>query len=301
MRGFATVLVVGVATAHADPAPDAQPTPGQALFVEGRALLEANHPAEACEKFEASLRLEPDAAGPMLNLGLCNEQLDRLATALRWFRRVETRAAELNLPEVESAAKDKATALASRVPTLRIVFTQPAPDGTAVALDGSKLEDIDYQRVELDAGHHELALSGPGLVDERRTAELADGDAKTVTFSPHAPPPPKKEWITVDRGRSRRLLAYIVGGVGAGLLVGDTVFVLVAKHEYDATERPDIRQSWQSAVRYGGTSAFVVGAAAIAASTWWYLHAPGPEHVERTVVAPVIDRERIGVALSGAF
>src|SRR5579862_1271919 len=84
VRIFATVTVLWAGVASAQPDPDA-PTPAQTLFSEGRALLEANQPAAACEKFEASLKLEPDAPGPMLNMGLCHEQLDHLATALRWF------------------------------------------------------------------------------------------------------------------------------------------------------------------------------------------------------------------------
>src|SRR5439155_10971798 len=115
VRIFATVTVLWVGAASAQPAPDG-PTPAQTLFSEGRALLEANQPAAACEKFEAALKLEPDAAGPMLNLGLCQEQLDHYATALRWFRRVQVRASELKMPDVEAAAKDKTSALAPRVP-----------------------------------------------------------------------------------------------------------------------------------------------------------------------------------------
>src|SRR5215831_6398005 len=131
VRIFATVTVLWAGVATAQPAPDA-PTPAQVLFSEGRALLEAQQPAAACEKFEASLKLEPDAAGPMLNLGICNEKLDKLATAMFWYRRVEVRAHELANVDAEKAAKDKTSALAPKVPTLKITFSQPQPKGSAV-------------------------------------------------------------------------------------------------------------------------------------------------------------------------
>jgi hypothetical protein len=293
---FLIVLCAG--TAGAQPAPD---SPAIALFKEGLALLDGSHPAEACEKFEASLTLEPDAAGPMLNLGICNEQLDKLATALRWFRKVETRAAELQITDAETAAKDKSTALAAKVPTLKITFSQPQPHGSAVTVDGRRLDDTDLARFELDAGHHVVELIG--FDSAKREIDIADGQAKTVELVVPLPPPPpvKKQYTYVDHAAEQRRLAYIVGGVGAGLLIGDGVLLAIAKHDYDATERPDSRESWKNVARYGGTSVFVVGVGAVGVAAWLYFRAPTHERVEQTVVAPVIDRGHVGLAFTGAF
>src|SRR5690348_16754449 len=104
--GLAILAIAGAV--HADPASD--------LFAEGRALLDQGKPAEACSKFEASLKLEPDAAGVLLNLGLCNVQQHKLATALRWFRK----AAASDSTEVQAAANQQITTLSSLVPTVRI-------------------------------------------------------------------------------------------------------------------------------------------------------------------------------------
>src|SRR5690242_9858288 len=93
---------LGASTAMAQPAPEepapAEPAPvveakppAVVAFDEGRALMDAHEPAQACAKFEQSIRLDPDAAGTMLNLGLCNAELDRVATSLRWFRKALTR------------------------------------------------------------------------------------------------------------------------------------------------------------------------------------------------------------------
>src|SRR5262249_28863679 len=66
MRSWGSIVLVLWAQVAA-----AQPTPEAArLFQEGRALLEAGKPAEACERFEQSLKLDPDSPGTILNLGL---------------------------------------------------------------------------------------------------------------------------------------------------------------------------------------------------------------------------------------
>jgi hypothetical protein len=295
---FALLMLGGVASAQPVPGED---SPAISLFKEGLALLDGNQAAAACEKFEASLKLEPDAAGPMLNLGICNEQLDKLATALHWFRRVETRAAELQITDAETAAKEKSTALAAKVPTIKITFSQPQPHGSAVAVDGRKLDDVDLARFELDAGHHVVELVG--FDSAKREIDIADGDAKTVELVVPLPPPPpvKKQYTYVDDGADQRRLAYIVGGVGAGLLIGDGVLLAIAKHEFDGTEHPDTKESWRNVARYGGTSVFIVGAGAVAGAAWLYFRAPSHERVEQTVVAPVIDRAHVGLAFSGAF
>lgn len=295
------MLAASTGVALAQPADDAMP-PAQKLFADGLAFLDAHQPAEACAKFEESLKLEPDAAGPMLNLGICNEQLDKYATALRWFRRVETRAAELNNADAETAAKQKSTELATKVPTLKISATAPAGKPVEVTVDGKKLEDTDLGRYEVDAGHHVVELVGVA----KQEIDIADSEAKTVELAPPPPPPPpkpvvQKKYTVIDRGASQRHVAYIVGGVGAGLLVADTVLLAIAKHEYDGTQLPAPRETWRNVGRYAGTSMFVAGTGALAAAAWLYFRAPGPERVEQSVLAPVVDRTHVGLAFSRGF
>jgi hypothetical protein len=293
------VMLMSSTIASAQPAED---PPALALFKEGLALLDGNQAAAACEKFEASLKLEPDAAGPMLNLGICNEQLDKLATAMFWYRRVEVRAHELANVDAEKAAKDKTSALAPKVPTLKITFSQPQ----AVAIDGKRLDELEYARHELDAGHHVIELVG--FDKAKQEIDIADGETKTVELVVPLPPPPpapvpiaKKTYTLVDRGAGRRRLAYMVGGIGTGILISDGILLAIAKHEYDGTDEPATRESWHNVARYGGTSAFIVGAGAFATAAWLYLTARGVEPVEHTVVAPVIDRGHVGLAFGRAF
>src|SRR5262245_18728599 len=52
----------------------------QALFDQGRKLMESERWAEACPKLEESQRLDP-AGGTLLHLALCREHEGRIATA----------------------------------------------------------------------------------------------------------------------------------------------------------------------------------------------------------------------------
>jgi tetratricopeptide (TPR) repeat protein len=269
------------------PPPPTQKAPAAVAFDEGRALLDANQPKAACEKFEQSLELEPEALGTLLNLGLCNEQQDKMATALRWFRRAQARASELHKPDSEEAAKDRTSALASKVATLKIAFASPPPTGTAVTLDGAPLAAVDYNRIEIDAGDHVVATTAPGMLPARDPLTIADGASRTITIKLTAP-----TFAVIDRGARLRKRAYIVGGVGAALLIGDTVLALVAKHEYDDTDELASRAHWKNAARYGATSMFVAGSAAIGVALYWYLTAPGKE---RTIVAPGVAGDRVSL------
>ncbi|MBA3393318.1 MAG: tetratricopeptide repeat protein [Deltaproteobacteria bacterium] len=69
-----------------------------ALFVEGRRLMGAGKPAEACTQFAAAHAEDPKATGTMLNLGLCNEQIGKVATAATWFRKAQNSAARVRRP-----------------------------------------------------------------------------------------------------------------------------------------------------------------------------------------------------------
>src|SRR5258706_4941199 len=162
MLTFAVIVMAGLAhTSAGAEEPPASATPADALFEEGRALLDAAQPGPACEKFEAALKLDPEGLGTVLNLGLCNEQLDKLATSVAWFRRALVRASELGKTDTEAAAKDKTTALAPKVPTIKIAFTHSPPAGAVATLDGKPIAEFDLSRIEVDAGKHVVDVIVP--------------------------------------------------------------------------------------------------------------------------------------------
>lgn len=303
MRTMVVLVAVGglggIAVAQPAPPDPAPPESAAAtLFDQGRNLLESGQPGPACEHFEASLKLEPGASGTILNLGLCNEALDRLATALMWFRRVQMRAFEIGEHDTEVAAASKTSVLAAKVPTLKIAFTHPAPTGTVVTVDGVVVHEIDYARIELDAGKHAVDIAVTNLPRNHQEVELVDGDARTITVPIAAPVAPGARMVVVDRGAEQRRLAYILGGVGGALLIGDIALGIVAKRRFDESDMLDTRDHWRDVMRYGGTAIFLAGGTAIAGGVWLYLHAPAKERVE---LAPAIGPDHVGVSISGKF
>jgi hypothetical protein len=77
------------------------------------------------------------------------------------------------------------------------------------------------------------------------------------------------------------------------------VLGLVGRSASHSTDHPDVQRDWQLAVRYGGTSMFVVGGAALGWSVWTWLHAP--ERADRIAVAPIVGDHSVGLGARGAF
>ena len=260
------VLAVWSTVAFAQPAPSEAPTPAQSAFREGRELLEAGKPAEACAKFEASIKLDPEAPGTMLNLGLCNELLGKIATALRWFRKAQFRAAETSMTAYEDAAKHETVQLAPRVPTLKIQNAKGP-----VTLDGAALSDLEVARVEVDPGRHTIEAGGV-----KKEVTVEERDSVVVDLAP----PPVKRYTVIDHGAEQRRKAYLIGGGGGVLLAGCLTLVLVGNHEYHASEHPETWETWQYVLRYGGTSLFLLGTAAVAGGVYLWVKAPGKQRIE---------------------
>ena len=272
-----------IAPAQAQPAPEEQKPPAVVAFEQGRALLEAKQPDLACAKFEESLRLDPDAPGTMLNLGMCNSERDRMATSLRWFRKALARSAEIQLDEAYiTAARDKSVEISSKVPTL----TVKVPRGATTTLDGNRIAELDLSRIEVDAGTHTVEMSVPGHLPQHEQVTIHDGEHKTVTLVPE---------VEVDMGVPARHRAMVIGAIGLGVWAADLGFMVFVKHESDLAERPEDLVRWKNVAHYGGTGLFLAGAVVIGYAAYRYTTAPGYELV------PMVGPNGAGVAAFGSF
>ncbi len=303
------------------------------LFEEGRNLVaqgDANAGA-ACEKFSEAIKLDPEAPGTMLNLGLCNEKLQKYKTALYWFRRAQARAAETNLPDYENAAKEHTVALKNdKVATIKIAFTTPAPEGTKVRIDNDEVAPADYLAAEVDPGEHTLVAGAPGkkIVTEKFTIDgrggqtisiaLVEGDNSTV----------------VDRGAGRRKAAIITASGGIALIIVSGTLSALAKRQYDkcadngevdrlnnttgeagpddlvdnkACPKQDLKgaadyaNKYQRRAAYWGTGLFIAGSVAVGVAAYLYFTAPEKERIDRTVFTPVVSPTEVGFALTRGF
>lgn len=285
------------AVAHAQPSeappaeappPVEEKPPAVRAFEEGRALLDESKPGEACAKFEESIKLDPDAPGTLLNLGLCNERLGRTATAIGWFRKAQFRASEKpGMTDYEDAAKSKTQALISQVPSITVELAHPAPPGATFLLDGNTVNEVDFGHLEVDPSSHTLEMRVGGREPVRVELTVKAGEHKTVVIPV---PAAEKKLVLVDRGRNRRIISYGLGTVGVGLFAGSAIVSLYAKNQADASEHPEDRVHYKNVARFAGTPMFIGGAAALVGATYLYLRAPSAEWV------PVVSEHSLGVA-----
>jgi tetratricopeptide (TPR) repeat protein len=322
-RGFALVAfcVVGMlGTAMADGKQQADK-----LFEEGRNLLAAGdqNAAAACEKFSEAIKLDPEAPGTMLNLGLCNEKLMKYKTALYWFRKAQARAAETNLPDYENAAKEHTILLKrDKVATIKIEFPTPAPAGTKVKIDDDDVAPADFLAAEVDPGEHTLVAGAPGKVNvvQKFNVEGRGGQTLTIEFVDG------DNFTVVDRGAGRRKVAIITAAGGGALMIASGILSYLSMKEYekcakngsldfdddgiypeascpetDAQAAVDYANKYQKRAQVWGTTLFVAGAVAVGVAGVLYFTAPEKERIDRTVFAPMVSPTEIGLAASGSF
>jgi len=313
MSGRAAIVVVALASAAG-----AQPSTDHAkaveLFEDGRRFMTDHDPARACAAFAESIRLEPLAAGTMLNLGLCHQQLGQFKTALYWFRKAQSRATETDppLPAYEQEAREHTTYLATVVATIRIDVPAGAARDARVTIDDEPVRAEDFARVEVDAGHHVLVATAPGKAMVRKELDVTGRGGQVVAIAfpdadqPGAPAPPAPPpGIVEPPGPPRRVALYVA--LGAGALLGSSVgLTLYEKHVYnqnqsaamhgDRSALAETRHATEIARDYG-TGIAVAGLIAGGVAAYLFLTTPD----ERTVVAPTLAPGHAGAVVIGRF
>src|SRR5665213_3883020 len=107
-----------------------------ALFVQGRDLLDRGSLAEACPKLEESLRLDR-AIGTMLFLAECYQRSGKTASAWAQFREAQDQAVKEGDPR-QKVAQEHADRLAPILSTIVIHVAKPTPSMT-VDRDGEEV------------------------------------------------------------------------------------------------------------------------------------------------------------------
>jgi hypothetical protein len=183
LGGFILALACAclvAAPAHAEGSGD--PAAARALFAEGRKLVQTGHAAEACPKFEESLRLD-FGIGTQFNLADCWERTGRTASAWALFLDVAAAARAAGQGEREEVARDRAKALEPKLSRLVVRVERPAP-GLEVQRDGVVLGPATYGTpVPVDPGEHQLTAHADGYATFSRYVEIpARPETVTVTL-----------------------------------------------------------------------------------------------------------------------
>ncbi len=155
----ASLVLLRACPLFAEPEGDAERA--RALFKDGRALAASGSYAEACPKFEQSLKLDV-GIGTKFNLADCYEHLGRTATARTLFLEVAATAHESGQSEREEAATARAKALETQIHTLVIDVKVSSPK-QEIRRDGIVLEPAKWGAPEpVDPGFHEIVVTAPG-------------------------------------------------------------------------------------------------------------------------------------------
>jgi hypothetical protein len=298
----AALFVVALSSRIAQ-ADAAQSAAAEALFDEGRRLMEAGRYGDACGRFEESQRLD-QGIGTQYNLADCWEKTGRIASAWGAFLDVSYTARKEGQPEREKVARDRAQAIAPRLPRLTVVVAQGADDASLrITRDGVLVGKGQWSTsLPVDPGTHRIAATAQGKEPWETTVQLAETATVTVQIpalatlskEPAAPQQP----LRPSSGGVHRGSAWALGGISlAGIALG-SVYGLAARSRNDdsmaycsgktvcSQQGVDLRDEARRDALVS-TIAFGVGAAALAGAVVLWATAPNREQPPKSAMLKV--------------
>lgn len=289
----ACFLFCGTAAAQED-----RRAAAQALFEQGKALVEAGRFKEACPKLADSQRLDP-GIGTSLWLADCFENNGQTASAWAQFKEAGA-AAAMQKDAREKVARQRAQDLEKKLSRL-IVSISASTKGVSVKRDGIDVGPSELgNALPVDPGSHEIVASAPGFKPWRKvvdvpaqpvTVSVAVPDLEAHPTAGASPASPRSIEGGESDGGTQRIIGLVVAGVGvAGAGVG-AFFALDAKSTYDDSnasgrcidnacdgEGKGLRDDAESKAMIA-TVAIGAGAAAIAIGAVLFFTAPRPRNV----------------------
>lgn len=247
-------------------------TVAEALFREGRRLVEKGDFTNACPKLAESFRLDP-ATGALLVLAICHEGQGKVASAWTEYVEVAARSKREGRADRENAARAKASALEPTLSTLTIeVPERSRVEGLRVSRGGQQVLPASFGlAIPVDPGEYVAEASAVGRRSWQTTVKVGP-NAQRVSIEvpelerepaggPAAAPapveaarpvmpaaPPRTPSVTAPPGRAPEAnqdrsgqglttAAYLTLGAAAVSLVIGGVFVtraLINKSDYEA-------------------------------------------------------------------
>jgi hypothetical protein len=227
---LAALAVVSAALVIARPALGQDVAAAEALFREGRELLEKGDYANACPKLAESNRLDP-SSGTALNLALCHQKQGKTATAWAEYLVAARLARQQGKEDRATEATAKAAELEKQLSHLTIVVTTPVPS-LEVRRDDVRIEASGLgTSLPVDPGRHVITASAPGY--KTASVEVTIGgarDAQTATI-PALAAGVSDQGAGADHA-SPSPLPWIVGGAGVAALAVGGVFGALALTTY---------------------------------------------------------------------
>jgi hypothetical protein len=146
----------------------------EALFRDGKALVESEHLEEACTKFQESQRLEP-ALGTLLYLATCYAQTGKTASAWAAFQSAEEMAHRGKDTARESLARERGKELEARLSRVTISISSPVRDMKIRVDDRVLGPGVLSTPLPFDPGSHVIEATAPGKQTWSTTIDLEPG------------------------------------------------------------------------------------------------------------------------------
>jgi hypothetical protein len=331
VRGILLTFTLLMAASGTQAAPNDKPA-AEVLFQDGVRLMRENRLDVACQKLDASHKLD-SAVGTLLRLGHCYEQAGRTASAWATFQEAVSLAQLHGQAERREIAEARAAALEPKLCKLGIVIAeQAASSGLKVLRNGVVVPRALWGlALPVDPGEHSIEVRAPGYRPFRTAMKVDEpGVSRTLPVPPLEPLPTRAQRAqkpsllpaaalqgdahqspAADPGRPQENWAFIVGGVGAAAIATGAVLAVVAyTRNQDSLEAclpedpsactPEGKRLRDGALDYafGSTIAFVAGGALLTGGVVLYATRPSVQTEARNVELRVAPS---AVTLRGAF
>ena len=299
-----------------------------ALFSEGRRLLEEGKTDEACVKLAESQAQDP-SSGTLLNLGFCHELQHKLAAAWSEYVSATQLARDQGKEDRALVAEKKAKELEPRVPYLTVAVTVPVA-GLQISRGTQHLgPELLGRAIPVDPGSYVIIASAPGRREWRTTVDVAETESKTVAVpelqsetpaatlppeqSPAHPPAgvPVRQSTAPSHATSGTPWGWIIGGAGVAASAVGAGFGIASLASYDhanglcpshqgCTDEALSARSSAETKAWVANVAIGVGVIGVGAGAWILLGGGGHEPATRmaiygTTIAPGM---RVGVERS---
>jgi hypothetical protein len=175
MRAHGVAVLVSMLIATSGVAHAQNLAAAEALFEEGKRLMDAGRFSEACPKFEESQRLDP-GTGTLWHLANCYEKTDRLASAWAKYRQVAQETRRRGEFQKAQAAMDAAKNLEPRLRRIAIdVPPKHAVSGIVIRRDGERVGQGAWSTaVPVDRGRHLVTAEAPGYAPWQQEVVIED-------------------------------------------------------------------------------------------------------------------------------
>jgi hypothetical protein len=186
---FVASVAAGIGAPRVARATDAQEQQlAQALFDEGRRLMDKKRYGEACPKLAESERLDP-GGGTLLNLAICHEKQGRLATAKVDYDEALAIAVRDGRKDRQKIARERLAALEPTIPRISVVVAVASDsEGLEVKLDGMVLRRAAWGvATAVDPGAHVIEVTAPSRTPWSTSIVVEASQRKTVDVPQLAP------------------------------------------------------------------------------------------------------------------